>query len=135
MNGQINVELLLRVKEQALREPKRIRMAYWFTDGEGEDQDPHHPIEFMQDCDTAGCIGGWGLVLAGVEHVCGWEHARQEMLRVFGLDEPQAMRLFHLGHWPEDLRDRHYEAELFSIQRAQIIAERIDRFIATEGRE
>jgi hypothetical protein len=47
----------------------------------------------------------------------------------------QAGRLFYLVEWPDDLYFKIKDTILQSTEYAQVVAERIDRFIATEGRE
>lgn len=110
----MNIELLNRIKAKILEEPENLKM------------DVFH-------CGSAHCIGGLAQVLSGAEILNGknWEPATN----LLGLTMPESDRLFELTYWPDKfLKD--YEDNIDDKQYlAKITAERIDHFIATEGRE
>jgi hypothetical protein len=107
-------------------------------------------------CGAVGCIAGNILILAGqikpTEHYQGIgvykfpENTLELAADALGIDEAQAKRLFflyewgrmHQGRtvgWPEPFEDRLYDATPGTLEYAQITAERIDHFIATNGAE
>lgn len=43
---------------------------------------------------------------------------------------PITDELFHVSRWSDDLKDSWYKEEKYSLKRAQIVAEVIDRFIS-----
>lgn len=135
----LNVELLERVKAHILEEPKRLAMG---TFAERNEEAP---------CGTVACIAGWSLVLEkGARMVTkkladfgeGYyedhfvyrnnrpiddphEHAK----KILGLTEEEAMTLFYVEDWPDDLTV-NYMAAKRPDKRALITAARIDRLIA-----
>lgn len=133
----MNVELLQQVKQRILAEPEHFDMDYWVA----------------ETCGTVCCIGGWAARLSGFVHISAdgetWFPTAKgrRALRDRGCfdDDPDVFAaaleleddgatLFHVEAWPADLADRYASANSY-FKRAQIAAERIDRFIATEGRE
>lgn len=112
----MNVELLRKVQEQILAEPKKFDMG----DFDGETQ-----------CGTTHCIGGWAAKLEGLE--ISSEGGREAL----DIDKDQAERLFYVTEddegpgWPLQFRGEK-DAWLPTPQQA---VDRISHFIATEGRE
>lgn len=131
--GEMNTKLLLEVKAKILEEPKQFEMSAYFSNASNSG------IE-IPNCGTAACIGGWAisfskklnpnLASAGVVH--GWGSEAQKIL---DLTAPERHQLFYAGNWPEPFRSKFGEAVAGSKEAAQIAADRIDHFIATEGRE
>lgn len=134
----MNVELLLKVKEAILEEPKRIDMDTWANEDE------------TVPCGTVGCIYGWGQALAtGLRGIAVWDFIKKDpsYKNIFGVDIPtspqapfdltfaQAQRLYYVNHWPARFRaalNRHLEQ---TPEYAQVVADRIDHFIKTGGEE
>lgn len=148
----MNVELLLKVKEQVLAHPERVDMheflavdvssesgggvetltSFW-ADSDLAIDYRGKPDEFVA-CNTTACIAGWVMVLTPVEKrraFCAIPLVAMEQLE---LDDNQAARLFYLEDWP--IRFGLANHVLKSHQgRAQVVADRIDHFIATGGEE
>ena len=135
----MNKELLLKVKEAILREPENFRMDRWL-----HKRQPNDPT-----CNTTACIGGWAVVLhenstpvaeyykrAEVDFVFG-EKVEPLATEFLGLDYEQKERLFYDENWPWEFESRFRDAERDKNKTlmAQIAAERIDHFIATNGEE
>jgi hypothetical protein len=124
----VNIALLEDIKAHILAEPDAFRMDTW-------------------TCGTAHCIAGWALVLTGnkvvnpdsnpgVQHTKDGRYPSDVACEVLGLirSNDEDGRLFFEYNWPGDLPDRYDAADTRS-ERAQIAAERIDLFIATNGEE
>lgn len=138
----MNVERLERIKQHVLEEPRRANMYDWAR------VSPETP------CGTAGCIAGWDelmdlkhpqrskLMQLARDYQDGdasfWElgeYVRPRAARRLGLDDEQADRLFDPEEWPEALKESLFAHRPGTAAHAKIIAERIDLFIATEGRK
>jgi hypothetical protein len=140
-NKKLNVELLLKVKQHILDEPKRLRMDTWLrhdvangvrvsnSPGYGEPR----TIEFPA-CGTVGCIAGWTAMLANPEY-------QESGLSNFGLsafsiakeelnidEEIEPFHLFYPDYWPTKLYERYLETQTAQ-ERASIVAEAIDFYI------
>jgi hypothetical protein len=132
----MNVSLLKKIKTHILAEPDAFRMDTW-------------------SCGTAHCIGGWALVLNGLKIANPDEDACYQALedgrnpdvvaaRLLDLsadvaddsldDRTERSRLFLSDHWPDRFIDAYEDAQSCA-EKAQIAAERIDHFIATNGAE
>lgn len=126
----INVRLLRKVKRHILEEPRRLLMYTWASNSNDA------------PCGTAGCIAGWSAILSGRpadEVKAVQDHAasivfRGEAAQLLRISDAQAARLFYAGNWPNPFR-MDYVYNFDRIKRAQITADRIEHFIATEGRE
>lgn len=84
----MNVELLLKVKDQILKEPRQFVMESWFR----------LSIRDIPNCGTAACIGGWGIAIEFNENP---KMARRRMIEkslvpydLLGLNQQQGLRLF-----------------------------------------
>jgi hypothetical protein len=118
----MNIELLQRVKTHILEEPRRLSMNAWFYNVNPE-QGGNPP------CETVGCIAGWADFLKhGV--VIGNEQIGSSL----ELTGDQRKRLFYAHYWPEPFWTR-YIYSTSKEENAKVTADRIDHFIATEGRE
>jgi hypothetical protein len=127
----MNVELLLKVKEQILKEPAQFQMAWIFT---------RHIVDSYTDidrdkipnCGTAACIAGWAISIhrgmtpkqVSDSEIGGWEDA-QELL---GIGRGWADELFNVERWPTGYKEAWYESDTLE-DRAQVAADRIDDFI------
>lgn len=124
----MNTKLLLKVKAAILAEPAKFRMELYFQS------------ETSSPCGTAACIGGhaiaisrkWKRLRAGFK--LDSYHPEASRCLEIAPDSEQADSLFSAGMWPRQFRDRYYKARTAK-QRAKAAADRIDHFIATEGRE
>ncbi len=122
----MNVELLLKVKEAILEEPSRIDMADWVK---ADDTVP---------CGTVGCIQGWGVALqTGLR---GWDlvayfYNPEAYDDAFDLTPGQQNRLFYEHEWPYAYWDKLRSYRRQTPEYAQVVADRIDHFIATKGEE
>lgn len=131
----MNVELLEQVKARILAEPEHFRMDTW-------------------SCGTAHCIGGWAIALKGLVvvnpravHGCYQDvvvygetlSAMSVATELLDLDNAadgitEAERLFITEYWPGVFEAAYRNAETRE-ERAQIAAERIDLFVASNGAE
>jgi len=112
----MNVELLRKVQEQILADPKSFDMGDFQRDTE---------------CGTAYCIGGWAAKLSGLRP------SSRDGREALEIDRDQAERLFYVSEdeegsgWPQQFRGVPDE---WHPTPQQAIA-RIEWFIKTEGRE
>lgn len=118
----MNVELLRRIKVHILEEPKRLYMGFWRISNRDFFKDPDR----MPECGTVACIGGWAEVLSG-----NFDNNPEATLDI---TQEQASRLFYESHWPAQFRDWDNRGD-GSEKTAHRAADRIEHFIATEGRE
>jgi hypothetical protein len=118
----MNVELLQQVKQAILAEPDKFRMDRW-------------------SCGTAHCIAGWACLLRDIPIVEGdfttetvsGEYPGLVASKLLDLRGRAADKLFYTFGWPSRFRAPYLGAT--RRERAEIAAERIDHFIATDGRE
>lgn len=139
----MNVELLQRVKQHILDEPLRLEMVEGLKFRAPGTQRRVHCAneEYVPTpaCGTIGCIAGWACILGDKTFAdahpgdpC-WGTVREraeELLQI----PTSSSRLFRVNWWPEDLFNRYEHAETQQ-ERAEILAERIERYIKTRGRE
>src|SRR5882724_5078496 len=119
----MNKELLLRIKEHILAEPRRLLMEDVVFRGIPGEFICDGGLHFrLADCGTAACIAGWACLLE--EFPASLWRAR-EILGLSLYDEPA---LFFVSGWPTDLYTRWVKAETPQ-ERATVAAERIDRFV------
>jgi hypothetical protein len=120
----MNKELLLKVKEQILREPRQFQMDAFFT---ARDAD-------TPNCGTAACIAGWAIAIHLAKQP---SRARRELVGDYATYASEILghnadRLFYLDEWPDHLYERWLKSESTD-ECAQIAAEAIDDFIAHNG--
>lgn len=134
----LNVKLLRKVKKHILAEPARLVMADGLllgTPGETRHYAPAYeePGEcIMPKCGTVGCIAGWACVLGQKdfeksEYATNWFTIRTTAERLLGI--VYGNELFRVESWPNKLCAKYYRAKT-NDQRAKLVAERIDQFIA-----
>lgn len=148
----MNTELLTRVRDHIMDNPERFIMSRHASmvepglpiceqfDRLGE-SDPGGAYKFTlrPPCGTAACIAGWSHILgmpnpdAQTTTRMLWSDVQRQASRLLGINTEQAQRLFYLRNWPKELRDRFLDATL-AFTRASVARERIDMFMATEGR-
>jgi hypothetical protein len=123
----LNVELLNKVKDAILAHPEQFNMDEWVGRGA---------------CGTTACIAGWccALSLGGLERVrtryfdfSRHYNVKREAQDLLGIQVPEeeddvTYELFYSSKWPIDLDRRYQDAET-PLEKAQVAAERIDRFI------
>lgn len=133
----MNKELLLKVKDQILKEPKQFFMGSWFS----TQFDASKPIWPVPNCGTSACIAGWAVALNAkknpnlmAEHYnATHDSIESDAMQALEISYQDAQDLFFASYWPMDLRDRYQEMEYKDNapeELAKIAAERIDRFIA-----
>jgi hypothetical protein len=127
--GRINVELLERVKQHILEEPRRYDQSVF---GRRSREAP---------CGTAACIAGWTAVLGGAVEAeqlrSHYGDIRKTAQGLLGLNEEEAAKLFHgeptcecgVG-WPKRFARRYYKAKT-TRGRASAAAAFIDHIIRT----
>ncbi len=110
----LDTELLLKVKEQILREPERFDMDDFAIQREG--------------CGTVCCIAGWAYWLKHGFHM----HANMPHFKAgadaIGIDEGSAGDLFEYGLWPAEWVDLYDEAD-DDAERAAVAASLIDEVV------
>lgn len=134
---------LLKVKEIILEEPKRMNMLDWFTFNHSA----------TPACGTVACIGGWlsiirannletALAPKDVSDYPTRASFYNDLRREFNLHEDDLERelpdwgsLFYTSAWPADLHSKLCKFESGTIEYAQVVAERIDRYIEEEGED
>jgi hypothetical protein len=127
MKSTLNVALLQKVKKHILEEPNRLVMGTWFErnrpgtevcDYEGRVETPK--------CGTVGCIAGWCCLLTdGMEFKGDAETRAHELLGVSDTHD-----LFYTDSWADQDAMEDFENSTDPKERAQIVAEVIDDFIA-----
>lgn len=122
----MNVELLERVKQHILEEPKRLRMGFVHATGDWVADLTNPP-----SCGTVGCIAGWTCVLGNAPMRNGQRYHSSQARDLLNITEEQGDRLFFNA--PEGYTDVWKDDG--SEATAKLCAERIDLFIATNGAE
>lgn len=135
MKPKMNVRLLRRVQKKILKEPEQFLMERWYE---------HNP-ETVPNCGTAACIAGWAVAL---ERRLTPEQARKKIYNpgtisdfidyaasLLNIGRRDAEALFSRDAWPDDLNSEYNKNRNNHKARARIAAERIDRFIETNGEQ
>ena len=123
----INRELLLKIKQAILDEPKGFQMGGFKKQRIHSDSvcsDYGLAWEFPR-CGTACCIAGYALTLSGKDPDRE-ENVVSTAKDLLGINN--GLVLFYVEDWPVDLKKRFLEAKTPE-ERALIGAERIDRFL------
>lgn len=130
-------ELLLKVKEKIISEPKQFRMRdlFYSNDDSGTNR------EEIPNCGTAACLLGLGASIFLHENpqdarktidTNGGVHNLREEFPFFRLSVDQQYSLFHTIFWPKRFK---MEASDFDAlppeKRASLACERIDHFLTT----
>jgi hypothetical protein len=143
---EINVELLLKIKEQVLANPKHVDMDSWLRVGNSDPDslqefgDVGFPKEWIGDperftaCNTTACLAGWAVLLSPDAKDYEGEHISFAARLFLGLSVNQSDLLFHLSFWPTSFYEEYTQAKTPQ-ERAQAVADRIDHFITTNGEE
>lgn len=136
--ASMNTELLLKVKDHILEEPKRLIMSAFVTRKEFSYAGLMHDLDAFKStkrefapCDTAACIAGWSVLLTeGMETTT--SNLRERAAELLGIEMGKEERLFEVGHWSLDNRKKYREATTPEAL-AQIAADEIDIYIAENG--
>jgi hypothetical protein len=127
----MNVNLLQRVKQHILEEPKRLYMRHFEIHNNGPVlRDRNGVVRDFASCDTAACIGGWGAILDNYKTASGFKYD-WDYQNLFDLTEPEACRLFNPKMWPMQFKRGIFDDG--SPEAARACADRIDFFIQTKG--
>jgi len=126
----MNVELLNQVKQAILANPQNTDM--WVNWIEGTTYD--------KPCATVGCIAGWTIAHGNLQEMSekiefDINRCEENATRMLRLSGDQARRLFFVHHWPEKFQNKYNSVVGCDRDRANVIATRIEHFIATEGEE
>jgi hypothetical protein len=150
----MNVELLRKVVEYAEAEPRRSDMAEWYIDVSHMTKNPRINTP---PCGAVACLSGTACILSGAapksevsiqngievasydEPDEGWFNAGRDAL---GLTSEQASRLFFLSDalaarkcWPKSFAEAYWMCGNKPDEKVKVLRERVEHFIATEGRE
>lgn len=112
----MNIKLLEQIKAKILAKPLNFDMERWGA----------------ESCLSAHCIGGWAIVLSDCCPVS-FESVSSLAAILLELNDGEESRLFYLDEWPEYYENQYHNSD--SRRPSQVAADRIDHFIATEGRE
>jgi hypothetical protein len=152
----MNVELLEKVKQHILEEPRRYNQQHWIGVGETEIRKRFGKVGDLPPCGTMACIAGWTCILAGVDlkgvDLFSISDKAEELLginciqadRLFSsvaedalvdeeMDEDEYQEYFS-GDWPYGFA-KDYVLAKTAEDRAKVAVARIDHFIATDGKE
>ena len=136
----MNIELLNKVKEHILKVPEVFDMEFYEAAiGEDDYGDDIFPSTEEEVCNTAHCICGWAAFVDTKKSFykalkdAGFQKWEESMYGKKLLDLPNT-NLFHVNEWPHYLSDRYLESTDNATD-AQIAAEAIDSYIATNGWE
>lgn len=139
MTTNLNVELLNKVADAILAEPRQFIMATWFSKsggtGTGWQLSPETrdiPRE-IPNCGTAACIAGHVIaVFEGVNparaHAMNFTYIKSRAADLLHITGDEAERLFFVANWTNDFREAWEEAVTVEA-RAQVAYDRIQYFI------
>ena len=138
----MNTELLLKVKQHILEEPRRLDMYRWLEhhkpgellwdsayDGPEDDQ------VSVPDCGTVGCIAGWIVSLGGAEHLTETRLLSNLASELLGLSRDIVDQLFYTNNWflwatnGNSLKSQYDNSAPGSRQRAEVVARVIDLWL------
>lgn len=136
----MNKELLLKIKEQVLAHPEHLDMTSgWISLADGTECYAASAVaeligqpEKLAACGATACIAGWAVVLSPEAEEDGY--IRNLASKLLGLTYGQSDNLFFVSGWPRQFGELYHDTRTPQ-ERAQVVAERIDHFIATEGAE
>lgn len=109
----MNIPLLRQIQEKILTLPELFDMNYF---------------EHKNECGTTFCISGWAEKLSGIESEEGVDPGAVAL----GIDDRESFRLFYYSEWPSQFQGEDGDDWTPTPQQA---VDRIEHFIATEGRE
>jgi len=133
-DGALTEETIVKltdIKFAVLATPEHFDMQDWFSPGE---------------CGTAGCLAGYAVAFALAATLSDAASSRAATTpqlvaaEWLGITWVQSSRLFYLvgpyadHHWPIPFVEAYHDAATPK-ERAQVLADRIDHFAATQGKE
>ena len=141
----MNIEMLNRVKQTILDEPRKVNMHVFLE---------RYTINMMKEesayippCGTHACIAGWACILDAMDkrgitiEEINWDTIRNNYMNVHGkarkilaISWEEQNKLFYLKDWPPEFAKRYDDSETAQ-ERAEATAQRIEHFIATNGKE
>lgn len=130
----MNVELLRQTQTAILEEPKRVNMRMWALTQSYQKELGQEP-----PCGTVGCIAGW--IVSITQNLRGDKLAENMNIegtatRLLGFPSfYETEILFYLSRWPWAYQQRLALTKPGTREYAEVVAARIDHFIATEGAE
>ena len=130
----MNIELLEKVKEQILREPKQFVIHGWFANELRKDATEIFGIPKnvkIPNCGTAACIKGWAACIVAnnkPNQIPSLSLASCNLC----LTKLQEQILFLFKYWPSQFKKIKSEGTIAFARQA---ARRIDHFIKTNGKE
>lgn len=137
----MNKQVLLQARADILAHPDQCQMSSFFSDYL-DMPDGHGGSMPAGGCGTAACIAGWIIfrkrqfdsLKQGHQHVRSNSHYSPEddAGAYAGLNSFERSRLFFTCEWPSDCKTEYYQATTPAAT-AQAMANRIDRFIESEG--
>lgn len=131
----MNKPLLLQIKEAILAEPRGFQMSRWVTHTrEGVILRELGVNWAAPRCGTIGCIAGTACILSGDTEGSTIFTVAERATTLLGLTSLQAARLFFLGEWPRQLKEKFVRADTVE-KRAAVAVERIKLFRASGGHE
>lgn len=145
----MNTELLLRVRDHILAEPRRLNMSRWAQPARpgnkvkiqyelGEQISDENSVKRLTartapPCETVACIAGWAVTLNNPELIKGlsfyqinWYRRAQAALDLE--NDLLADRLFYPQYWPEPFCSAYTKCKT-QRQRARLVAKVINNFI------
>lgn len=131
----MNKDLLIRVRDHILAEPRRLNMSHWTQSAKPGDvvfsgyevrigSESKISKKDAPPCGTVACIAGWAGELSGNPVSDGGDGRR-----ILRLTPAQAEELFYPDEWPGNAYSNYRNAK-GPDERAAIVASVIDDFIA-----
>ncbi len=132
----MNIELLEKTRDQILSHPDQVNMQDWFNHKNGLNEE-------AGGCGTAACIAGWALFVANnaeklTDLPIPFDAPARRAKEALWLSDAEADRLFFTVSWPSPFGLALLRARTdfrTTTAYAQVVADRIDHFIKTEGWE
>jgi len=149
----MNVRRLRAIARLMQKYPDHVEMRYWFSRRVASILSrygatyPVSPVRLMSkpDCNTMGCIGGWALRFSKMTdrrlHEMEWSSIKDHAASLLELSDHEASRLMLPARYPGETLcwpiefQRRYDRAKTPRARAKVVADRIEHFIVTKGKE
>lgn len=128
----MNIELLREIQKCVLENPDRVFMPHFISDIHTRQPRQGVGPDTIDNCGTAGCIGGWALMLAARRDGVSLPTTVEQIERVLDLKRFQGSSLLWTANWPV-VYARRYQFADTDEERAKAVCERIDNFIESNG--
>ena len=117
--GPVNVELLQRIKQHILQEPKRLQMNIWRNRFSGTN---------APSCGTIACIAGWAVELGDPNMLLPERTVLDRALELLGLtnDVREYAQLFCVRYWREPWKTAYANAWENQERKVQVTASYLD---------